>query len=509
MPTDVINNKQSQQLSLSVLVPVYNERYLVAASLQRLKILATSNLLSRVEVIIVDDGSTDGTSDILADFNRQIDSMSGKLEWRSIRHSVNQGKGAAIRTAIGHASGDISVIHDADLEYNPSDILRMIEVFFAEQADAVYGSRFAGAAVRRALFFWHQLSNKGLTFCCNVISNLNLTDVWTCYKAIRTPLLKSIPLRSNDFRIEPEITIKLAKRRARIFEVPISYAGRSYGEGKKIGLKDAILALAALVRFAASDDIYLEDEYGSGILARLSHARRFNKWMTDTIRPYCGERVLEVGAGIGNVTMHLLPRKAYTTSDINPLYLELLRTLCEERPYLEARYCDVTDGASFPTPTAAYDTIICLNVLEHVEDDRAALTNIQHSLAPGGTAIVLVPSNPGNFTTLDEVLGHKRRYTEDMLAHLAESCGLRIERMLPFNRIGSVAWFINGKLLRRRHFGLSQIYLLNLITPIVRNLDAHLPFPPLSLIAIMRRPTAPQSIEMNSHRRAESEPIHH
>ena len=244
----------NEQISLSVLVPVYNEQYLVGAALDRLKLLASSDLLKRVEIIVVDDGSRDATGSVLRDFEERLraedaKAQSSKISWKILRHQRNQGKGAAVRTALAQATGDISVIQDADLEYDPRDILRLVEVFVEEDADAVFGSRFSGARVRRALFFWHQLANKFLTLACNMVSNLNLTDVWTCYKAVRTGLLKSIPLVSNDLRIEPELTIKLAKRNARIFETPIRYAGRTYAEGKKIGFRDALLGIWAVIRF--------------------------------------------------------------------------------------------------------------------------------------------------------------------------------------------------------------------------------------------------------------------
>src|SRR5262249_22981245 len=147
------------------------------------------------------------------------------------------------------------------------------------------------------LFFRHELGNRFLTLMCNLVSDLNLTDMETCYKMLRTSLWKSIPMDGRGFAIEPEITIKLAKRNARIFEIPIRYSGRTYQEGKKISWKDGIRALFAILRFAASDHIYTEDEYGSQILGRLNRAPRFTKWMADVIRPYVGERVLEIGAG--------------------------------------------------------------------------------------------------------------------------------------------------------------------------------------------------------------------
>jgi glycosyltransferase involved in cell wall biosynthesis/phospholipid N-methyltransferase len=473
--------------SLTVLVPVYNEQFLVATSLGRLALLEESPHLERIEVIVVDDCSKDGTPEALARFREEQTGRPGsRISWTFLRHERNQGKGGAIRTALERATCEITVIHDADLEYHPKDLLRIVEVFVEEGADAVFGSRFAGGHVRRVLLFRHELGNRLLTFLTNLVTNLNLTDMETCYKAVRTALLQSIPIHSRDFRLEPELTIKLAKRQARLFEIPISYSGRTYQEGKKINWKDGVAALWAIVRFALSDEVYKRDAYGSQILARLSRAPRFNAWMADTIRPFCGQSILEIGSGVGNLTQKLIPRRAYVVSDINPLYLQTLAALRQDRPYLSASYCDVTDLETFPRAEGGYDTVICLNVIEHVADDRGALANIHASLAPDGRAIVLVPQGQWNFGTLDQVLGHVQRYSKEGLRTLAASAGFEVERIVDFNRPGTLAWFLNGKVLRRRSFGLVQIKLLNLLTPLFRVIDRMVPLPALSLIAVLR-----------------------
>jgi glycosyltransferase involved in cell wall biosynthesis/phospholipid N-methyltransferase len=473
-------------VSLSVLVPVYNEQHHVEASLDRLHLLGQGTALSEVQVIVVDDHSTDGTADVIAAYAERLRSRPvPRMKWEFLRHDKNRGKGAAIRTALARATCEISVIHDADLEYHPKDLLRMVGVFESEHADAVFGSRFAGGETRRVLLFRHELGNRLLTFFTNLATNANFTDMETGYKAVRTDLLKSIPIVSDDFRLEPELAIKLIKREARVFEVPISYSGRTYREGKKINWRDGVLAFAAIARFWLSDQIYGEDEHGSQILGRLSRAPRFNAWMADTIQPYCGQRILEVGSGTGNLTRQLIPRQHYVASDINPLYLNTLKGMLSERPYLKVAHTDVTRGETFPELEGGFDTIICLNVIEHVEDDLDALRNIRRALAGDGRAIVLVPQGPGLMGTLDEVLGHKRRYTPETLAAVARRAGFRVSEILSFNRVGTPAWWLNGRVLKRREFGLAQIMMLNLLTPVFRRVDDTLPFKALSLIAIL------------------------
>lgn len=474
--------------TLSVIVPAYNEQYLIEASLNGLAVLDESPRLQQIKVIVVNDCSTDATAEAIRRFQNHLESSQDfkKFTWVWLQHAKNMGKGAAIRTALQQVDTQLAVIHDADLEYHPRDLLQMVDLFLFEDADAVFGSRFMPGGYKRALFFRHELGNKFLTFLCDVVCDLNLTDMETCYKMVRADLLKSIPLRSATFDVEPELAIKLAKRGSRIFEVPISYSGRTYAEGKKINWKDGVRALWAIFHYALSDKIYAADGHGGEILLRLNRAPRFTGWMADAIRPYVGKRVLEIGAGIGNMTLHLLPRSVYWATDINPSYLDSLERLKINRPYLRVASVDATDAGSYPAGES-FDTVICLNVVEHLADDHEALRNIWNVLEEGGRAIVLVPNGPKLFGTLDEVLGHCRRYTEDQLLQAGQAAGFQPEQLLKFNRPGVVAWWLNGQVLRRTTFGLGQIRLLNFLTPLFRVIDSWLPLPPLSLIAIFRK----------------------
>jgi SAM-dependent methyltransferase len=406
---------------------------------------------------------------------------------RLVEHATNRGKGAAVASGVELATGDVTVIQDADLEYDPRDLPRVLEPFLSGEADAVFGSRFLVGEYRRVLYFRHTLANKVLTACANVLTDLNLSDLETCTKAVRTSLLKSIPIRSLDFRVEVELVFKLEKRGARIFEVPIRYVGRTYEEGKKVRARDGVLALLAMARWFFVDDLYRPDEHGSNILVSMSDVPKFNRWMGDAIRPWCGDRVLEIGAGIGNMTRNLCPREAYTATDLNPLYLEYLAGAFAGRPYLDVRRCDLADPRDFEPVAGRYDTVVCLNVLEHVPDEAGAQANVRSALQPGGRFVVLVPQGPGLYGSLDEVLGHVRRYTRASLSKALVDAGFEVEQVFDFNRTTSPAWWWNGRVLKRRHFGRVQLKALNSLVWLIRRIDRLWPWPGTSVVAVARR----------------------
>jgi glycosyltransferase involved in cell wall biosynthesis len=478
-----LNPPAPKSFRLSVLVPVYNERHVVEGSLHRVQMLE-HELISSLQIIVVDDCSTDGTWNVL----ERVAAEDSRITL--LRHERNQGKGAAIRTALAYATGDITVVHDADFEYNPADIPALLLPFAEEGADAVFGSRYLSAPYRRALMHRHTTMNKMLTSASNWLTDLNLTDLETGYKAVNTMLLKSIPLRSNDFRFEVEIVFKLAKRRARIFEVPIRYTPRTYVEGKKIRARDGLLALGAMLRHSLVDDLYAVDEYGSHILAHLERARRFNIWLGSTLRPYVGERVLEIGAGIGSMTNQFIPRDLYVASDINPNYLRYLNSYSIGKPYLHVREVDATRTEHFMDLHEQFDTVLIINVLEHLPNEDQVLRHLWSALAPGGRIIVLVPYGQRLYGSLDEALGHLKRYSEDELRETMTRAGFAVEKIFDFNRASVPGWWFNGKILGRRNFSRVQIKILELLMPVLRRIDGIWPWHGQSVVGIGRKPAA-------------------
>ena len=223
-------------MNKSIIIPCFNEKQTILTIIEKVK----KNLIEGDEIIIVDDFSTDGTRDLLKNLNDNII----KIKY----HDQNYGKGRAIKTALNHELKDIVIIQDADLEYNPDEYKILMQPFLDTNADIVYGSRFLGSQkYTRLHFFWHSVANKILTLICNLFTNLNMTDMETGYKAFKKDAIKSIDIQEKSFGVEPEITIKLAKKNFIFFEVPISYAGRSYSEGKKIGIKDAFRAIYCIL----------------------------------------------------------------------------------------------------------------------------------------------------------------------------------------------------------------------------------------------------------------------
>jgi glycosyltransferase involved in cell wall biosynthesis len=236
-------------VKLSILIPVYNEERTLEEVVRRVRAVAHPK-----EIIFVDDGSQDRSREILERLQQQAgQNTDPSNDVRVIFQPHNQGKGAAIKAALKHVTGDVIIIQDADLEYDPKDYPVLLEPIQAGLADVVYGTRFYGGGAHRVLLFWHYVGNQILTFFSNMLTNLNLSDMEVGYKVFRTEVVKGLKLKSNRFGFEPEITVKLAKRRCRFYEVPISYHGRTYAEGKKITWKDGLAALYYLVRFRLAD----------------------------------------------------------------------------------------------------------------------------------------------------------------------------------------------------------------------------------------------------------------
>src|ERR1700736_3832040 len=346
-------------MRLSILIPVYNERTMVERSLAQVLAAPLPENMER-ELFIVDDCSTDGTSEILDRLSAREPGI------QLIRKKVNEGKETAAGTAIEHANGDFCIVQDADLEYDPAEYPHLLRPLLDGHADAVFGSRYLAGEQTRILPFWHSMINKGLTLLSNMFCNLNLSDMETCYKVFRTDLLKSIPIRSDRFGFEPEITMKCSKRKLRIYEVPISYHGRTYEEGKKIGWKDGVKALGVVVKFWLIDDLYVPS-YGRGLLNSLTGTPQYLTWVTRVLRPHLGDSVLEIGAGLGNLTGRLMARKLnYVAGEADPLYLHALRNRFLRTPNVTVCSIDPENAADYEPWAEQFESALCVNVLESV-----------------------------------------------------------------------------------------------------------------------------------------------
>ena len=471
-------------MKLSILMPVYNERTVVERSISQVVTAPLPENMDR-ELVVVDDCSSDGTFEIL----KRLASAFPQIHL--YRHESNRGKGAAVRTAIEKASGDFALIQDADLEYDPSEYPRLLRPLLDGHADAVFGSRYMAGEQTRVLLFWHSVINKYLTLVSNMFCNLNLTDMETCYKVFRTDLLKSIPIRSDRFGFEPEIVMKSAKRKLRIYEVPISYHGRTYEEGKKISWKDGLKALGVILRFWVIDDLYAAP-YGRGVLNNLTGTPQYVSWLCRKLRPHVGDTVLEVGAGIGNVSGRLMGKRLlYMAAEKDPLYLHALRNRFLRTPNVVVQRIDPERPEDLGGLDQCFDTVLCLNVLEYLESPEPVLEALGATLQPGGTMIVLVPQNPGLFGSLDRGLGHQRRYTALGARQLLESCGFAVENIYNINKAGTAPWWAYSRVGGSKRIGKPILKLFDKTVWLWSRLDPIMPWSGLSLILVARTTARP------------------
>jgi len=466
-------------MKLSVVIPVFNE------------INTIDEILSRVlhvdlpkEVIVVDDFSIDGTREFLREWETERREKS-KDEVRICYQPRNMGKGAALRSGFKEATGEIVIIQDADLEYHPREYPKLIEPILDGRADVVYGSRFLGTP-RRVLMFRHTLGNKLLTFISNLCTDLNLTDMETGYKVFKKEVLEHLHLKSNRFGFEPEVTAKIAKMNYRIYEVPISYSGRDYWEGKKIKWMDGLKAIFCILRYNFFDSETEDIVYQT--LQKMKKLHRYNQWIFSKFRPFLGRRVLEIGSGTGNITKFLLDRDLIIVTDVEPKYLTHLRNTFEKYRKFEIEHLDISGAEMEHYRSFHIDSVICFNVLEHVEQDETALRRIFSLLEPGGRLLLLVPSHPWLYGSIDKHLGHHRRYGKRELKNKLEAVGFKVVLMKYFNRIGILGWFLNSKVLRRKRLPSFQMRIYNLLVPMLK-LEKFFPLPfGTSLLAVAEKP---------------------
>jgi glycosyltransferase involved in cell wall biosynthesis len=466
----------SPSIRLSVLMPVYNESRTLDAIIAR---VLSAPVDAEIELICVDDASVDSSWQVLqtwADTDSRV---------KAFQHPVNRGKGAAIRTAISQMTGDIAVVQDSDLEYDPADFPKLIGPIVDGRADAVFGSRFAASPERRVLLYWHSLGNKLLTWLTNVLNDLNLTDMETCYKAISSNVLTDLRLESERFGIEPEITTRLAQWGARIYEVPISYHGRGYAEGKTIGWRDGVQAIWLLLKYRLFDTQFSnrrsQDAYESAPVAKA-----ISRWTLEQFPIGAGDAVLEAGCGIGNFTRLLLNRPRLVAVDSDPYYARSVERRWGHLSNVKVLAGDLADAEFMAKFEGDFGSALLVNVLEHLDQPDGVVSNLAGALKSGGTLNVMVPAHRWLFGEVDRRIGHRQRFEGSQLAGLLQRAGLEVETIEEFNRIGVIGWWLNNAL-GTSGFRVWQMRLFVVALPLARLLERIRFLPGLSLIAIARK----------------------
>ena len=376
-----------EDTTLSIIIPCYNERENIIKILDKIDEVQGF----KKEIIVVDDCSNDGTRDIL---ETQVKDRVAKL----VYHEKNGGKGAALKTGFSHATGDVVIIQDADLEYDPMEYKDVILPIVQGKAKVVYGSRFKASPSKGYLA--NRLANKFLTFLSNIFTHQRLTDMETCYKAFRADALKSIPLRSNRFGMEPEITAKVAKRGWTVYEVPISYNGRKYSEGKKIGWKDGVNAICVILKYWFFDDSFYDIDSSSESSQRLEYSQNYLKTLVRRCAPYLGSTTLEIGSGMGNLSKFLPQRERLTLTEADDRRRKYLKASYEGNAVVDVQYLDLISGKTSlqDKDVEAFDSVVCLNRTSSLPlNNTDALVELKRYLKPSGK-LLFVASAKSRFS---------------------------------------------------------------------------------------------------------------
>ena len=449
---------------LSVLMPVYNEVWTLREIVAR---VLTSPVPLELELVIVNDCSSDGSWDLIQDL------AAANPRIKPVRHVRNAGKGSALRTAIGQMTGDVAVVQDANLEYDPHEFRLLLPPILEGKADAVFGSRYSGSS-RRVSPFWHTMVNKSLTLLSNVVNNLCLTDMETCYKMVRADILRQLSLQSRTFTFEPEVTCRLAQWGARIYEAPISYNSRTCLDGKKIRPRDGLLALAAIFRAR-----FLDPQFTGHVdyyrLTALARATRYHRWLARQIKPYLGPRVLEAGAGVGALSGLLIRRERLVLVNDEPLCIPALRRRFGGRDNVRIEQGQLTADDLQRWEEEQLDTVVCSRLFEKQVADERTTKAIFDLLPPGGHCILLLPAG----AKTESAPCAPRRFDPAQVCELLTEAGFDVACSRRFDKLGRL---FGGQL------GPDRASLADIFWSLARAADFLLPISGQTLLVAGRKP---------------------
>ncbi len=412
---------------LSVIIPVYNEKNTIKELVSKVDSIDLD-----VQIIMVDDGSTDGSTQII----KKVKTTKPLIKKF---HDINKGKGSAIRTGLEEATGSFTVIQDADLEYNPKDLEVLIYPVLKDKTNVVYGSRFkyAQRGIYSSRFFY--LGGKFVTQLANLLFGLEITDEPTCYKLIKTDLLKNLNLECTGFEFCPEVTAKLGLRGEKIIELPISYQPRSVKQGKKINWKDGLVAIQTLLKYK----FFPPNQLVTG-LHKVSQAENYNNWIFSQFCHYIKGNVLEIGGGIGTFSSLIAPRAQHLDIlEVDEQYHQQLKNKFKSHRNVEPWILDLSQVDQAKELPRKYDLVVLINTLEHVKNQEQMIQNIKKILKSRGKIFIFVPAHQRLYSRWDKSVSHYRRYNHHSLSQLLKKNDFKIIKSKYFNIIGAFGWYLN------------------------------------------------------------------